>query len=172
MPALNKKVDLIPQNLKDLIASYRDEDTREADLVHNNAYMAEYIPQMTIKMKKEARLRQLQAELSKTDYVSIKASEGVEITPEMQEVIEARAWWRKLYNEAEVELNAAYKAIDELKVKYSPLGEDILLDNISLRKKFFLESCRKANANLNEFKEYYLYLQELKKQEEEKLNKK
>ena len=172
IPALNKNADKIPQNLKDLIASYRDEDTREADLVHNNAYMAEYIPQMTIKMKKEARLRQLQAELSKTDYVSIKASEGVEITPEMQEVIEARAWWRKLYNEAEVELNAAYKAIDELKVKHSPLGEDILLDNISLRKKFFLESCRKANANLNEFKEYYLYLQELKKQEEEKLNKK
>ena len=172
IPALNKNADKIPQNLRDLIASYRDEDTREADLVHNNAYMAEYIPQMTIRMKKEARLRQLQAELSKTDYVSIKASEGVEITPEMQEVIEARAWWRKLYNEAEVELNAAYKAIDELKVKHSPLGEDILLDNISLRKKFFLESCRKANANLNEFKEYYLYLQELKKQEEEKLNKK
>ena len=155
IPALNKNAERIPQELKDLIASYRDEDTRESDLVHNNEYMNEYIPQMAVKMKKEARLRQLQAELSKTDYVSIKASEGVEITPEMQEVIEARAWWRELYNEAEAELNTVNETIRNLKVKHSPLGEDILLDNMELRKKFFLESCNKANSYLSKFKEFY-----------------
>ena len=158
IPALNKNADKIPQNLRDLIASYRDEDTRESDLVHNNAYMSEYIKLMGGKMKKEARLRQLKNELSNTDYVSIKASEGVEVTPEMQEVLDARAWWRQLYNEAEVELNAINYEIDRLKVKYSPLGEDILLDNMSLRKKFFEQACKDSNANLEAFKQFYASL--------------
>ena len=94
------------------------------------------------------------------------------ITPKMQQMINSRTKWREEFNTIEKELQEVYTETNKLKFKYSPLGEDILLDNISLRKKFFLESCRKANANLNEFKEYYLYLQELKKQEEEKLNKK
>ena len=155
VPALNKYANEIPEELKGIIATYRDEDTREADLVHNNEYMAHYIKYMGEKMKKEAKLRALKYDLANTDYITLKVSEGVEITPEIQEKLDARAWWRSLYNEYEAELNVIYDNINKLKVKYSPLGEDILLDNISLRRKFFLESCRKANANLNKFKNYY-----------------
>lgn len=155
IPALNKNAENIPQELINIIATYRDEDSREADLVHNNAYMAEYIPQMAAKMKKEAKMRALKTELANTDYVTLKVSEGVEITPEIQEKLDARVWWRKLYNEHEAEINVIYQNIDRLKVKYSPLGEDILLPPMELRKKFFLESCKKGNASLNKFKEYY-----------------
>lgn len=156
-PVLNKRAKFhpVPEILKEIISSYKDEDNRESDLVHNEEYIKKYIPSMALKMKKEAKLRALKAELVNTDYVTLKMSEGVEVTPAVQETLDARAWWRKLYNEVEAELNVIYEDINKLKVQYSVLGEDVLLDNISLRKKFFLESCRKANNNFQEFVNYY-----------------
>lgn len=164
-PVLNKRAKFhpVPETLKEIISSYKDEDNRESDLVHNEEYIKKYIPSMALKMKKEAKLRALKAELVNTDYVTLKMSEGVEVTPAVQETLDARAWWRKLYNEIEAELNVIYEDINKLKVQYSILGEDVLLDNMSLRKKFFLESCNKANKNLQKFIDYYKPIEEVEK---------
>ena len=106
-------------------------------------------------MKKERQLRVIKGELDKTDYISLKVNEGVEITPEMQEMLDMRIAWRKTYNNTEKELKELKEQINELKVRYSKLGKDVLLDKMELRKKFFDESCKKANNALELFKKYY-----------------
>lgn len=157
-PSLNFDADSIPEELIEIVSSYRDEDSREADLVDNQEYMNEYIKLMATQMKKERQLRVIKGELNKTDYISLKVNEGVEITPEMQEMLDMRIAWRKTYNNTERELKELKKQIDELKVQYSKLGKDVLLDSMELRKKFFNESCEKANNALELFKEYYKFL--------------
>ena len=93
--------------------------------------MAEYIPQMAAKMKKEAKMRALKTELANTDYVTLKVSEGVEITPEIQEKLDARAWWRKLYNEHEAEINVIYQNESGEITKREEPGENHIYERVS-----------------------------------------
>lgn len=144
-----------PTELLDLVASYKNETHRETDLMQKDEYVNKYLDTMHNMFQKESKLRALKDNLSKTDYITLKVSEGIEITDTMQEILDSRKAWRKEFNEVEAELSYVYKTANDLKVKYSDIGEDVLLDSMGLRKKFFLESCKKGNANLNKFKEFY-----------------
>lgn len=144
-----------PEELINLITSYKNESHRETDLMQKDEYVNQYLDTMHSMLMKESKLRELKDNLSRTDYITLKVSEGIEITDTMQEILDSRKMWRKEFNEVEAELSNVYKTANDLKVKYSDIGEDVLLDSMGLRKKFFLESCKKGNANLNKFKEYY-----------------
>lgn len=152
---VNKHSEDAPTELTNLITSYKNETHRETDLMQKDEYVNQYLDTMHSMLQKESKLRELKDNLSRTDYVTLKLSEGVEITDAMQEVIDSRKEWRKLYNEYEVELSDIYKKANDLKVKYSDMGEDVLLSMMELRKKFFDESCKKGNENLERFKEFY-----------------
>ena len=155
VPSLNPQYSKIPQSLKNLIESYKDEDDRETDLNENQEFMDKFLPLMAQKMKKESRLRVLRSELAASDYVALKHSEGIQPTSETKEKIAARQWWRELYNEHEKELNDIDVQINKLKTTYSALGQEILLSPFDIRRKFFKESCKVANEHLQEFLDFY-----------------
>lgn len=152
---INRHIEDAPTELINLITSYKNETHRETDLMQKDEYVNQYLDTMHSMLMKESKLRELKDNLSRTDYITLKVSEGIEITDTMQEILDSRKMWRKEFNEVEAELSNVYKTANDLKVKYSDIGEDVLLDSMGLRKKFFLESCKKGNANLNKFKEYY-----------------
>lgn len=152
---VSRHIEDAPTELIDLITSYKNESHRETDLMQKDEYVNQYLDTMHSMLMKESKLRELKDNLSRTDYITLKVSEGIEITDTMQEILDSRKMWRKEFNEVEAELSNVYKTANDLKVKYSDIGEDVLLDSMGLRKKFFLESCKKGNANLNKFKEYY-----------------
>ena len=59
------------------------------------------IPQPTEEEIKQARISELKAKLSATDYVVIKINEGVSTTEEYAEVLADRKAWREEINELE-----------------------------------------------------------------------
>lgn len=154
-PVMNRYANYIPEELKEIVSSYRDENARENDLLDNEEYMKESINLFIKQRKKEKQLGTIKSKLAETDYVTIKSSEGVSITPKMQQMINSRTKWREEFNIIEKELQEVYTETNELKFKYSSLQEEVLLPRIDLRRKFFLESCRLGNEHLQDFINFY-----------------
>lgn len=154
-PVMNKYANYIPAELKEIISSYKDENARENDLLDNEKYMKESVNLFIKQRKKEKQLGTIKSQLAETDYITIKSSEGVSITPKMQQMINSRAKWREEFNTIEKELQEVYTETNKLKFKYSSLQEEVLLPRIDLRRKFFKESCKNANEHLQDFIEFY-----------------
>lgn len=154
-PVMNSYADFIPEYLREIVATYKDENARENDLLDNEEYRKESIQLFIKQRKKEKQLETIKSKLAETDYVTIKSSEGISITPKMQELLNSRSKWREEFNTIEKELQEVYTETNELKFKYSSLQEEVLLPRIDLRRKFFLESCRLGNEHLQDFIDFY-----------------
>ena len=150
----NKDIEL-PQDLKDLILSYKNEMHRESDLLLNDEFISKYSEHVYKMEDLKAKIGELKSKLSNSDYVAIQLAEGEDLDEDMNNILINRKQWRKDYNEYQDALNKAYIEANKLLVEYSVLGEDVLLPAMELRKKFFLESCSLSNKNLGRFKEFY-----------------
>lgn len=142
----------VPQDLIDLVTSYKDETNIETDLMENEEYFNKHMLYIGDIMKNKCRMGLLKNNLTRTDYVAIKQSEGIEVD---QEIINNRASWRQEYNEIEIKQRLLEQEDNKLKAKYSSLGEDILLPTMELRAKLFTQSCRLGRKNFENFKKYY-----------------
>lgn len=150
----NKDIKL-PQDLKDLILSYKNEMHRESDLLLNDEFISKYSEHVYKIEDLKVRMEELKSKLSNSDHVAIRLAEGEDLDEDMSNILISRKQWRKEYDKYQDTLNEACVEANKLVVEYSVLGEDVLLPAIELRKKFFLESCSLGNKNLDRFKEFY-----------------
>lgn len=102
--------------------------------------------------KLRCRMDAIKNQLSKTDYVAIKQSEGNEID---SSIIQNRSLLREEYNTIEVQRMQLEKEYDELRVQHSPLKEDVLLSTFELRSKLFRQACKRDNNAFELFKKNY-----------------
>ena len=150
----NKDIKL-PQDLKDLILSYKNEMHRESDLLLNDEFISKYSEHVYKIEDLKVKMEELKSKLSNSDYVAMRLAEGEDLDEDMSNILISRKQWRKEYDKYQDTLNEACVEANKLVVEYSVLGEDVLLPAIELRKKFFLESCSLGNKNLDRFKEFY-----------------
>lgn len=142
----------IPEKLLSLLDQYKDETSVNTDLMENEGYIEEHLNYMADIMRRKCKMQCCKNELAKTDYIALKAQEGYELD---EHTMQLRAQWREQYNQYEAELAELETKDNALKVKYSEIGEDVLLSPMELRKKYFHISCELGNAHLEDFKDFY-----------------
>lgn len=144
-----------PQDLKELILSYKNETHRETDLVANDEYIAEYLKCINKVREAEVKLDKIKANLARTDYISLALIDGEDLSSEERDILANRKQWRKEYREYQAQYDESVKLAEAVDVKYSIVSENVHDPSIQLRKRFFEESCIEANKHLDNFKEYY-----------------
>lgn len=141
-----------PEILKQIMANSKDEHMRESDILEDDEYCLEYLKDKMEEKEISDHLERLKIELQTTDYVALKEREGYKRN---DEIMEARIWWRKVYNEREKELKEVSERMRKRRIKYSKLKEDVDLPLLDLRRKFLYDSNKEGNEHLQEFIEYY-----------------
>lgn len=144
-----------PQDLKELILSYKDDSHRETDLVANDEYIAEYLKYINKVREAEVKLGEIKANLARTDCISLALIDGEDLSSEERDILADRKQWRKEYREYQTQYDESIKLTAAIDIKYSIASEDVHAPCIQLRKRFFEESCIEANKHLDNFKEYY-----------------
>ncbi len=144
----------IPDELKELIELDSMETKKKNYLVENKDVMYKLIKVYSKIEKCFVQLGAIKNKLTATDYVSNKASEGYE-SEKINTILEERKQLRLDYNRIEAEKIELEKEYDDLRVKYSPLGKDVLLSEFELRSKLFHEACKRDNEAFETFKKCF-----------------
>lgn len=143
----------LPEELSDLIEK-DSEKMKEKDYLVKNPKLAAKMLRLHGQITKlRFKMDDIQKSLTRTDYVAIKKSEGVEVD---ENIITQRANERAQFNEIEASCKTLETQYDKLRVKNSPLGKDILLSEEELSSKLFKAACKRDNEALDIFKKYFV----------------
>lgn len=143
----------IPKEVLNILIQDTEEATAYIDLFKNKEFIKQSVA-ITKEIKtRENTISKEKQFLLDTDYVALKYAEGKNID---EQIIVKRQSARDIINQCQDEIENIYRPqYNKLLTKNSPLGTDILLNDIERQSKYFKIANKRDNEALNIFKKYY-----------------